>query len=147
MNFLKLRTPLTYKTKKERDLKLCFRYHYYESLTLRKTIINFRLSFLISVISLTLSACGSHYGAAEILSQPSGATVINPVNGKVLGVTPVTLTWKNPNTERKHIPIRLIKSGFYEKTTSFWLKMSHQRATLAEKTPKIVDVELDKKGG
>ena len=114
---------------------------------MRKKTNHLCFSLLLITISLSLTACSSHYGAAKIVSTPAGATVINPVDGRVFGVTPVTLTWKNPNNERKHIPIRLVKAGFYDKTTSFWLKMSHQRAVLAEKEPKQVSVILNKKGG
>lgn len=113
---------------------------------MKKFIRRFKNSCLLVILALGVSACGSHYGAARIITEPAGATVINPVDGSVLGVTPVTLTWKNPNNDRKHIPIRLEKTGFYEKTTSFWLKMSHQQAKSAEKNPNTVNVVLDKKG-
>jgi hypothetical protein len=113
---------------------------------LKKIISQFKNISLLVVLALSLSACGSHYGAAKIITEPAGATIINPVDDTVLGVTPATLTWKNPNNDRKHIPIRLVKSGFYEKTTSFWLKMTHRKATSAEKKPDTVSVVLSKKG-
>lgn len=100
----------------------------------------------VLAISLSVSACGSHYGAANIVSEPTGATVINPIDDSVLGVTPVTITWKESSDERKHIPIRLEKEGFYDKTTSFWLKMTHSRETAAEKKPETIEVPLNKKG-
>jgi len=113
---------------------------------LKKTIQQYLNITWLALLTLCISACGSHYGAATIISEPAGATVINPVDDSVLGVTPVTITWKNASNDRKHIPIRLETSGFYEKTTSFWLNMSHSHAKAAEKDPDTVNVVLSKKG-
>lgn len=80
------------------------------------------------------------------MSIPQGATVIDPTNDAILGVTPLTLTWKNKSDDRKHIPIRLEKDGFNGKTTSFWLKMSHANEKRAFEQPKKVEITLKKKG-
>jgi len=45
---------------------------------------------LIAITCLSLSACASHYGAAHVISNPSGAEIIDTQDGTTLGVTPTT---------------------------------------------------------
>lgn len=104
-----------------------------------------RLSITLA-ISFLLSACGAHYGAARIVSFPSGAEVINLDDGTVIGNTPVTMRWKHASNDRQHIPIRLRAPGYYEKVSSFWLSMRHSSEADALKNPQLVEVTMQKKG-
>ena len=97
-------------------------------------------------LSLFLSACGAHYGAAKIVSTPSGAEVINLDDGTVIGNTPVTMRWKNSSSDRQHIPVRLKKPGYYEKVSSFWLSMRHSSEQEANENPQLVEITMQKKG-
>lgn len=101
---------------------------------------------LAALISLSLSACASHYGAARIVSDPPGAEVINLDDGTVIGVTPLTYWWKDGSGNRQHIPVRLKKAGYYEKVSSFWLSMRHKSQAAATQNPDLVEIALQKKG-
>jgi len=83
---------------------------------------------LVLATMINLSACAAHYGAAKIVSTPSGAQVINGEDGSIIGNTPVTMRWKNANGNRRTIILKLKKTGYYEKTSSFWLDMRKRNA-------------------
>lgn len=87
-----------------------------------------------------MSGCASHYGAARITSIPSGATVLNDEDGKIIGVTPFTHVWKNDTNTRRHLIVKLDKEGYYEQDFSFWLSMRHKSKKQALKN--LSDIEL-----
>jgi len=104
-------------------------------------------SFLsIFALCLTLSACGAHYGAARFVSDPPGAEVINLDDGTVIGITPVTMFWKDSSDARQHPAIRLKKDGYYEKVSSFWLSMRHGNQKEAIENAQLVEIKMQKKG-
>jgi len=109
---------------------------------LKKTI----RSFILLLAIINLSACAAHYGAAKIVSSPPGAEVINGEDGSVIGTTPVTMRWKNSNGSRQTIILKLKKSGYYEKTSSFWLEMRKRNAKAASADPQLVEIEMQKVG-
>lgn len=100
----------------------------------------------ISCLCIYLSACGSHYGAAYIVSNPPGAQVINTDDGSTLGVTPTTVWWKDSSSDRQYIAVRFRKNGYYEKVDSFWLSMRHSDVAAAMQDLTRVEVNLLKKG-
>lgn len=100
----------------------------------------------IFAICLSLSACGAHYGAARFVSDPPGAEVINLDDGTVIGVTPVTMYWKDSSGTRQHLPIRLKKGGYYEKVSSFWLSMRHDSQKEAIENAQLVEIKMQKRG-
>jgi hypothetical protein len=104
-----------------------------------------RIIVLLTML-IGLSACASHYGAAKIVSLPSGAQVISGDDGSVMGTTPMTLRWKNANGNRQTVIVRLTKPGYYEKTSSFWLEMRARNARTALATPLLVEIEMQKIG-
>jgi hypothetical protein len=97
-------------------------------------------------LALSLSACASHYGAAKIVSSPSGAQVISAEDGSIIGTTPMTFRWKNGNGSRKTIIVKLQKVGYYEKTSSFWLDMRARNLRTALAAPHVVEIEMQKIG-
>lgn len=97
---------------------------------------------IISCLSLTLSACASHYGAAYITSNPPGAQVINTDDGTTLGVTPATVWFKESSANRQYIAVRFRKDGYYEKVDSFWLSMRHNSVDDAMEDLTRVEVNL-----
>jgi len=103
-------------------------------------------SFFLLAAMINLSACTAHYGAAKIVSSPSGAEVINGEDGSIIGNTPVTMRWKNANGNRQTIILKLKKSGYYEKTSSFWLDMRKRNAKAADANPQLVEIEMQKVG-
>lgn len=103
--------------------------------------------FLIAIIlSFTLSACASHYGAAKIVSNPPGAEVIDSDDGSLLGVTPLTVWFKDESAVRQTKTLRIKKSGYYEKISAFWLSMRHKNQETASANPQLVEVALQKIG-
>lgn len=105
---------------------------------------SFRLTTAV-VLSLLLSACGSHYGAAKIVSFPPGAEVFN-TDGTLIGNTPVTMRWKDGSGNRQKIAVRVRTPGYYEKTSSFWLSMRHNSENKALDNPQLVEITLQKIG-
>jgi len=104
------------------------------------------LSFFWCAVIISLSACSAHYGAAKIVSSPSGAEVTNGEDGSVIGHTPLTMHWKNANGNRQTIILKLKKAGYYEKTSSFWLDMRQRNAKVAAANPQLVQIEMQKVG-
>jgi len=100
----------------------------------------------LSCLCLLVSACGTHHGAARIVSIPTGAKVVNIDDGSIVGTTPLVLNFKNSNSERLHLPVKLVKEGYYDKVGSFWLSMRHASQKDAENEPEIVEIQLVKRG-
>ena len=102
---------------------------------------------LLLAMVINLSACAAHYGAAQIVSSPSGAQVISTEDGSVIGKTPMTMRWKSGNGNRQTIIVKLQKAGYYEKTSSFWLDMRARNVKEALAAPQLVKIEMQKIGG
>lgn len=100
----------------------------------------------LCLIALNLGACSAHYGAARITSNPPGAEVIDADDQTIIGVTPVTMWWKEPRDERKQVVLRFRKDKFYPKTMAFWLNMTYSSQKSAIKEAQLVEVKLLKKG-
>lgn len=103
-----------------------------------------KLTFLTS-LALSMSGCTTYYGAAVITSDPPGAQVINDEDGKVLGITPLTMSWKDGNANRQHIILDFSKDGYYKKISSFWLSMRYRTQSAAIDAPQSWEVTLEKK--
>lgn len=106
---------------------------------------SFKLATIVA-ISFFLSACGAHYGAAKFVSFPPGAEVINAEDGTLIGNTPVTMRWKDGSGNRQQIAVRVRTPGYYEKTSTFWLSMTHNSESKAEANPQLVEITLQKIG-
>jgi uncharacterized lipoprotein YajG len=100
----------------------------------------------IAAALLFLAGCASHYGAAQIVTQPAGAEVINSEDGTVLGVTPLTVWWKEGSDNRQNKILRFKKDGYYEKVTAFWLSMQYGSVENAKANKQLFEVSLQKIG-
>lgn len=98
---------------------------------------------LAAGIVFGLSAC-VHHGAAKIVSNPAGAEVVNLEDDTVLGVTPVTVWWRESDNDRKHVNVRLQKEGYRDKTASFWVTLRHKSRNSALENPQFVETYLEK---
>jgi len=95
--------------------------------------------------SLFISACASqNNGAALIETQPSGAEVVNVKTGVVLGVTPVKVWWRDDGESRLFVNIRVQKSGYQDKTNSFWVNLRHKTREDALEDPQNVKMIMQK---
>ena len=92
---------------------------------------------------LALSGCANH-GAALIKTIPEGVEVVNLADDTVLGVTPVTVWWREGAEKRKFVNIRLQKVGYRDKTSSFWVTLRHGSKDAALAEPQFVEIKLDK---
>ena len=95
--------------------------------------------FLILAFSSFITACSTYYGAANIDSVPAGSEVINDEDGSLLGVTPLTVWWKDSSKRRKQMILQIRKDGYYTKTAVFWLSMRHK-----SKESALEDIQLVK---
>jgi hypothetical protein len=93
-----------------------------------------------------LGGC-AHYGAARINSVPPGAEVVNLADDTVLGVTPVSVWWKEDSDKPKFINIRLQKAGYRDKVTAFWVNLRHGSKSEALENPQEVNVEMEREDG
>ena len=98
----------------------------------------------ISIVAAILmsSACSTYYGAANISSVPEGSEVINDKDGSLLGVTPLTVWWKDSSSRRQQMILQIRKDGFYTKTAVFWLSMRHKSKEAAIKEKQLVKFNL-----
>ncbi len=100
---------------------------------------------MLVVASLFLSACASqNHGAALIESEPAGAEVVNAKTGIILGVTPVKVWWRDDGESRLFVNIRVQKSGYQDKTNSFWVTLRHKSREEALNDPQSVKMTLEK---
>jgi hypothetical protein len=97
---------------------------------------------IIVLILLAISGC-SHYGAARIVSIPSGAEVINLDDGTLLGVTPATVWWQDKGGSRKNVTVRFKKPGYKDKVSQFWLSMRHSSQAKALAEPQLIEVVIE----
>ncbi|MBT5558939.1 MAG: hypothetical protein HOJ88_03530 [Proteobacteria bacterium] len=99
--------------------------------------------FAITVLVLAVLSGCAHYGAAQIVSTPSGAEVINLDDSTLLGVTPATVWWKDSGGSRKNVTVRFKKPGYKEKVTQFWLSMRHTSQAKALAEPQLIEVNIE----
>ena len=104
-----------------------------------------KLVLILALCSIA-TGCASYYGAAQIVSEPPGAEIVNSSDGTILGISPTTVWWKEGNSQRQRIALRFKHNGYYEKVTSFWLSMRHKSQKAALASPQLVEVKLMKKG-
>ncbi len=96
----------------------------------------------VALMMLLSTACSTFYGAANISSVPEGSEVINDEDGTLLGVTPLTVWWKDSSSRRKQIILQIRKDGFYTKSAVFWLSMRHKSKETALKEKQLVKFNL-----
>lgn len=104
-----------------------------------------RMLTLSSLVLCTVAGgCVTHHGAANIVSIPEGAEVINVDDDTVLGVTPVKVWWREGKEEKRRVNVRLHKNGYRDKVTSFFVTFRHGSKSSALDEPQFVRIVLDK---
>jgi hypothetical protein len=97
----------------------------------------------ITLVSMVAAGCANH-GAALIRTQPEGAEVVNLEDDTVLGVSPVTVWWREGSERRKFVNVRVQKDGFRDKTSSFWVTLRHSNKDDALSEPQFVEIMMDR---
>ncbi len=85
------------------------------------------------------------YGAVKFVSRPPGAEVINLKDDTHLGMTPVLVTWEGEDGRPEYVTVEMLKAGYREEITSFWVNTRHRSREEAEAEPQPVTVELRKR--
>ena len=103
--------------------------------------------FILGFFLFLVSGCSSsvNYGSAKISSMPEGAEVINLEDNSHLGVTPVKVRFAGEANTAKYITLQLIKPGYIERITSFWINRRHATELEADDNAIDISVELEKK--
>lgn len=97
---------------------------------------------LLLAAALFFSGCSAqHYGVAKIDSIPQGAEIINLKDDSQLGATPAMVSFSGPKGTAEKITIQLIKAGYKDKITSFWINNRHKELEAA--TVEAVDVKVE----
>ncbi|MDW7773025.1 MAG: hypothetical protein SCH71_09065 [Desulfobulbaceae bacterium] len=95
---------------------------------------------------IILAACAvqknTSFGAAEIVSHPPGADVMDVINNNTLGTTPFTYIRKTDYGNAENIVIKTRKPGYEEETTSFFLDPGYEDEKTAMKNPQQVEIFL-----
>ena len=117
--------------------------------TMRSTTFGHQL--VISVVTagcwIMLAACvqtqDTPYGTARIVSEPSGAKVVNLEDNEAIGTTPMEYTWKTDDGKAEYIQLVLTRQGYADTVTSFWVNPRYDSEKAAAENPQSITVPLD----
>lgn len=101
---------------------------------------------IIASTALILTACANKYGAAYIVTEPSGVEVVNLDDGTIIGVTPLKQVWQDEGN-RKLVNLQLQREGYLQKATSFWLSLDSSSKYGAVNDPQLVEIKMTHKDG
>lgn len=100
---------------------------------------------LFVTAAFLLAGCSApHYGAVKIASLPEGAEIVNLKDDSHLGATPAKVSFAGPEGTAEQITIQLIKPGYKDRITSFWINHRHESPEAAAAEAVDVKVELEK---
>ncbi|NND82136.1 MAG: hypothetical protein HKN50_06895 [Gammaproteobacteria bacterium] len=102
---------------------------------------------LCLLVMASLSGCATYYGAVNIISEPSGAQVLNLDDNSVIGTTPTIFLQKANSDRRQTVILRFKKDGYYDKTTSLWMELRHRSSEAALQNAQAVELQLQPKNG
>ena len=103
-----------------------------------------QLRFLmVMILILFTSGCVNYYGVAAFRSEPPGVQVYDMEDGTAIGTTPVDFLWRADKQGRKYLNVRMHKEGYRDRTTSFWLNVSHRSSKQAYANPQLYKFELE----
>jgi hypothetical protein len=97
-----------------------------------------------------LAACGSvephpPFAAAEFISIPTGADVINTADNATLGTTPFKYVRETAEGEAEYMTVRVVKPGYQEETMSLFISPRYEDRETAMENPQQVEVMLTEK--
>ncbi len=102
--------------------------------------------FALGGLALAIGCAGPKtYGAVKFVSRPPGAEVVNLKDDTHLGMTPVLVTWEGEDGRPEYVTVEMLKQGYQEEITSFWVNTRHRSRAEAEAEPQPVTVELKKR--
>ncbi|MFP7755336.1 hypothetical protein ACLG6S_11920 [Thermodesulfobacteriota bacterium B35] len=112
-------------------------------------ILDIRTLACMAVLLLpgVLTGCAGQktYGAVKFVTRPAGAEVINLKDDSHLGMTPLLVTWEGEDGKPEYVTVEMLKAGYREEITSFWVNRRHKSREAAAAEPQPVTVELKKR--
>jgi len=105
------------------------------------------LFFVFLCVSVLLSGCvveSSPYGAAQIVSDPPGAEVVNTQDGSTLGTTPLEHVWETEEGKSEYFMFNVSKPGYEDKITAFFVNPRYDSEDSALENPQKIEVSLQK---
>jgi hypothetical protein len=96
------------------------------------------------LVLLTVGCAGQKYGAANIISEPAGAEIINLKDETNLGRTPATVVWRGEAGSSEQVTVQLRKSGYQYAIATLWVNKRHDTEEAAKQAATDVFAELKK---
>jgi len=82
------------------------------------------------------------FGAAEIVTDPAGADVINVQDSSTLGTTPLNYVRETKDGEAEYMIVKITKPGYEDKTVSFFISPKYGDGEAAANDPQHIEVNL-----
>lgn len=102
------------------------------------------LSVAGTLALLTVGCAGQQYGAANIVSEPAGAEIINLKDETNLGRTPATVVWRGEPGSSEQVTLQFRKSGYKYAIETLWVNKRHDTEEGAKQAATDVFTELKK---
>jgi hypothetical protein len=111
-----------------------------------KTVAVFSLGMAFAGVIFFLVGCAVEknppFGAAEIISNPPGADVVNLKDNSTLGTTPFKHVRETKIGEEEYVTVKVSKPGYEDKVISFFLGSKYDKEEDAMNNPQQVTVDL-----
>ena len=85
------------------------------------------------------------YGSIKFVTNPPGAEVVNLKDDATLGMTPINVTWEGKEGKAEYVTVEMLKTGYKEEITSFWVNKRHATREAAAAEPHPITVDLVKR--
>jgi hypothetical protein len=93
---------------------------------------------------LTVGCAAQKYGAANIVSEPAGAEIINLKDETNLGRTPAKVVWRGEAGSSEQVTVQLRKGGYKYAIATLWVNKRHDTEEEAKNEATDVFTELVK---
>ncbi len=96
------------------------------------------------LVLLTVGCARQQFGAANIVSEPAGAEIINLKDETNLGRTPATVVWRGEAGSSEQVTVQFRKSGYKYAIETLWVNKRHDTEEGAKQAATDVFTELKK---
>lgn len=85
------------------------------------------------------------FGAAEFVTTPPGADVIDLKDNSMLGTTPFKYVLETEEGNAEYVTVKITKPGYADKTYSFFIHPQYMDEEGALQNPQSIEVNLQQK--
>jgi len=114
---------------------------------IEKAVAMFSVCMAFVGVMFFLTGCAADknppFGAAEIVSNPPGADVVNLEDNSTLGTTPFKHVRETETGEQEYILVKVSKPGYEDRLISFFLNPQYEDEETALENPQQVEVGLE----